>query len=226
MEIIVTTPYKAWIRALEYVYEEGNDFIDMEKRVCREGLNLSLTIEDPSKEPLRPIQILNSFDKWIYPSSNEIRDIVLERQSSPAFSYSYGPRLFNFSNRIDQVDRFIIELLKSDRNSRRAVLSVWSPEEDSKIYQKEIPSIISMQFHIRSGHVHMTEFIRSNDVFFGLPANAYQLLVLLDYVSRKLGLPIGSITIFSTSAHIFHDQFDDIKKVLGSTGNSKIKTFK
>ena len=124
-------------------------------------------------------------------------------------------RFFNFSNKINQIDEFVVKLLKSDPNSRRAVLTIWDPIEDSKIYKKEIPSILSMQFNIRNGKLHMTEFIRSNDLFFGLPANTYQLLVLMEYVKKKIDVCTGPITIFSTSAHIFHDQFKDIKKVLG-----------
>ena len=81
MEIKARTNYEAWVRALECVYEEGLDFTDQEKRVCREQLNLSITIEDPQKNPLKPIQVLNSFQKWVYPDMEEIRNIVESKLS-------------------------------------------------------------------------------------------------------------------------------------------------
>jgi thymidylate synthase len=60
----------------------------------------------------------------------------------------------------------------------------------------------------------MTAVIRSCDLFFGWPANIYQLYVLQKYVSEKVNCEIGTLSTFLASAHIFEDQFENIKKIL------------
>ncbi len=56
--------------------------------------------------------------------------------------------------------------------------------------------------------------IRSNDLFFGWPANIYQVSILQKFVAERIGCELGNIQTVSVSAHIFEDQFDDIKKIL------------
>ncbi|PIZ54003.1 hypothetical protein COY26_00300, partial [Candidatus Woesearchaeota archaeon CG_4_10_14_0_2_um_filter_33_10] len=71
----------------------------------------------------------------------------------------------------------------------------------------------SIDFKIRKQKLNATMVVRSNDLFFGWPANLYQLFVLQDYIGKKLGCKTGSLTTFSNSAHIFKDQFEDIQQV-------------
>ena len=79
---------------------------------------------------------------------------------------------------------------------------------------EDVPAMIMMNFNIINDLVCVTSLVRSNDLFFGWPANIYQSHVLQDYISKKLGLKNGSLTTISISAHIFEDQFEYIKKLV------------
>ena len=214
MEINSETTIDAWKSTLKYILESGKDFTDENNRVCREILNLVIKVENPEKDITRAVEILNSFKKWVYPPLDEIADLILSRKLSPTYSYSYGPRLFNFHNTINQIDDFLIPLLKKNPFSRRGIVLVWDPTQDSNIYKRDVPGLVIINFKIRNQRLNTTMIVRSNDLFFGWPANLYQLFVLQDYITKKLGCKLGSLTTFSNSAHIFKDQFEDIHKVI------------
>lgn len=213
MEIIEKNAEEVWRKVLKYVLENGNDFTDRDGRTCREVLNVSVTIKNTGSIT-KPIEIINNFKKWVYPPLEELETVVLRKKEIPGYYYNYGARAFNFNNAINQIDDYVILLLKKDSTSRRATIVFYNPEKDSSLFKKDIPSRIMMNFNIRDNRLNVTTLVRSNDLFFGLPADLYQTFILQDYVAKQLGCELGSITTNSISAHIFEDQFDYIKKVV------------
>ena len=47
-----------------------------------------------------------------------------------------------------------------------------------------------------------------------MPANLYQIYLLQEYVSQRLGIEMGMMTLFLLSAHIFEDQFNDVEEMI------------
>lgn len=216
MEISETTTLRAWKESLKKTIDYGSDFTDVDKRKCRQFLNLLVKIENPENDIKKPVQMMNDFRKWEYPPLDELANIMLSKKVSSAYIYSYGSRLFNFSKEINQIDDFVIPLLKKDPTSRRAFVVVWDPKIDADTLSKEVPGLVSIDFKMHEGKLHLTATIRSNDMFFGWPANIYQLFALQKYVADKLDVKVGSLSTFSTSAHIFEEHFEDIRKVIES----------
>jgi thymidylate synthase len=214
MEIIASATMQAWRLALQHITEEGEEFIDSNGRMSREVLNLKVTIEKPGQDIEEPINIIRRSGGWVYPSLDEIASIVMSRQISPAFTYSYGHRIFNFTNTLNQIDGYVVPLLRDDQQSRRAFVSVWNPLQDSKKYNKLVPGLVGMHFIIRRKKLQVLSIVRSNDYYFGWPANCYQSYIILTYASEKLGVDPGSISVLSISAHIFKDELAHIQKVL------------
>ena len=212
MEIEENNAEEAWKKVLSYVYKKGKDFNDRDNRVCREVLNLVINISDV-KSINKPIEIINSFKKWVFPPLEELENFILSKKDMPGYYYNYGTRTFNFNNK-NQIDDYVIPLLKKDRTSRRGSIVFYNPEKDSFLFKKDTPGMITMNFNIRNEKLNVTTLIRSNDLFFGWPANIYQVYILQKYVASKIGCELGKITTFSISAHIFEDQFDDIKKII------------
>lgn len=212
MEIKEKKVLDAWKNALRYVLNNGDDFIDRDERNCREVLNLIVIVEDPEEDYEKPIDMIQQFE-WVYPSKEELESIMLSKEQSASYEYSYGPRIFNF-NGVDQINNFIIPLLKKDPTSRRAVITLFDPSTDSNLLSKNIPSLLHMYFKIKGGRLTLTCSIRSNDLFIGWPGNIYQIVVLQKHVAELLGINIGSLTIISGSAHIFHEHFEMIESIL------------
>ncbi len=209
------TTLDVWKQTLKFVFEKGKDFTDEDGRLCREVLNLLIRVEEPYKDTTDPIDILNRFKTWKYPPLNEIESVILKNKLAIDYEYSYGPRLFNFNKKVNQIEDFVIPLLSADRTSRRGSVSLWDPNEDCSLVKKNIPSLMVIDFKLRNNKLNMTAVIRSNDMFFGWPANVYQLFVLQSYIAKKLKCEVGSLDTFSNSAHIFEDQFKYIQEILG-----------
>jgi len=217
MEIREETPAKAWKKALKQIMKSGFSYKDHEGRICKEILNIIITVRKPEKDTLAQIQEINSLRKWVYPSSEEIASSILNDRLVSGYYYTYGQRAFNFKSGhegINQVDKFVIPLLKKDPTSRKAIIVFHNPIEDSLLYRKEIPGIVTVDFKLRNKMLHVTAVIRSNDLFLGWPADLYQIKSLQDYVASKLDCKAGSITTLSISAHVFEEHFEDISKIL------------
>jgi len=208
------TTTEAWKEALRLVINNGVDFMDENNRVCRESFNLLIRIENPKDDIKNPIKILNTFKHWKYPPYEEIAQVMLTSKTSPDYAYSYGSRIFNFADKKDQINDYIIPLLKENPNSRRATITIWDPIEDSNVINRDVPGLIMIDFKLRQNKLNAVAVIRSNDLFFGWPANIYQLYELQCYIAKKLKCEMGNLDTFSISAHIFSDQFEYIKKIL------------
>ncbi len=213
MEIISDTALISWKKALSFIFENGNETMDQGKRICKSVNNLVITINSPEDigEPINKIQELNEF---VYPSKEELRNTILNKISSSGYDYSYGARLFDYSQVKNQIDNYIIPLLKNVPNTRRAIAIVYDPLSDSILKKESVPGLISIYFSIEQNCLNICMIIRSNDIFIGWPANIYHASVLQKYVCDKLKLLPGKISTFSISALVFQDNFESIKKII------------
>lgn len=214
MEIVEKTTLEAWTTALRIIKEKGGVFHDTDNRVCREILNFSVTILHPDLAADEPIDHIRKINKWFYPSKEELSNIIFNQYELPLYEYTYGSRLFNHQGLVDQINDYIIPLLKQQPTSRRATVSVLDPSIDMHMHNRNAPGLASIHFKIDHGSLRMTCIIRSNDFFIGWPANIYQLSNLQRYVAQQLSLPVGSLTTYSISAHIFDDYEEELKRVL------------
>jgi len=130
------------------------------------------------------------------------------------FTYDYHSRLFNWGDgvvlandirenelSIDQFYRIVEYLsLKQNKDSRRAIMTTWYPWKDLGYSG---PCLQYVQFIIRGGKLHMSVLFRSNDMLSALGANMYALVAMQERMSDLLGLPIGTYTHHSVSAHVY-----------------------
>jgi len=212
MEIKCETAFEAWKKALKYLLEEADNYVDKKGRVGKEYLNLTLKI-DSKKGVEKPIEVLNSFRRWVYPPLDEMKSFILGKKQVPGYYYNYGDRAFNPEWR-NQVDDYIVPLLKLNPESKRAVVVFYNPEKDSYLEKKETPGMIMMAFNLRKKKLHATAVIRSNEMFFGWPGNIYQLSLVQDYICKQVNCEPGTLSTMSVSAHFFNEHLDEIKQVI------------
>jgi len=139
---------------------------------------------------------------------------------------AYGARIFKSHDRIAKtVDEnwtqwnYVVEELKKDPDSRRAVIHIRSPQ-DSILAQLDVPCTLSLQFFLRGDKVYMVTSMRSSDVILGLaydvPAfTLFQELLALQ-LTKELGRPIGlgDYTHLSASLHVYERHFKMVEKIL------------
>jgi thymidylate synthase len=185
MEIESIHARDLWKKVLKYIQDTGDSFTDHDKRTCIECLNITLSLTQVS-DIHSPLEIISQSKKWVYPKAKEIENFVLDGHLSPSFAYSYGERLFLHSgpSSINQIDSYIIPLLKKNPYSRRAVAVIWNPSKDAD-FKAHVPGLLYVDFKLRHNMLHASCSIRSCDALIGLPANMYELYVLASYVAKK-----------------------------------------
>ena len=118
---------------------------------------------------------------------------------------AYGYILFKKygKNQLEEV----IEELKRNKNSRRAVLNISDPAID-RIHTKDMQCTIAVQFTIRDNKLNTTVYMRSNDVYFGLPYDYIFFVSLGMYAASKLEIKLGTYTHVATSMHMYKKDYD------------------
>jgi thymidylate synthase len=206
--ITSTTAKHGWMELLSAIQRDGRVYTDQDGRECKELLNVLLSISAPT-DALDIVREMQRQPTWVYPSPEELKSIILGSTLQGAHEYSYVPRIFG---KVNQIDGFIIPLLKASPQSRRAVVMLYQPDTDSKLASKNVPGLISIQFRVL-GALEVTCHIRSNDVFIGFPANIFQMRCLQEYVAQRLGIEAGAMHLFSGSAHVFTEYSEQLQHV-------------
>jgi thymidylate synthase/deoxyadenosine/deoxycytidine kinase len=115
----------------------------------------------------------------------------------------------------NQIEK-IIELLKVDPYSRRAVLNINVPNENV-INTKDEPCTICLDYQIRNGKLHSTCIMRSNDFNFGLRNDIGFFVLLQKYIAKQLGVSVGSYTHFAMSIHFYDRDEAFVKNIAYGT---------
>lgn len=115
----------------------------------------------------------------------------------------------------DQIEK-VIELLKYDPYSRRAVININVPNE-KVIETKDEPCTVCLDYQIRNGKLHCTCVMRSNDMNFGLRNDLGFFISLQKYIAKKLNVPVGTYTHFAMSIHFYDRDFKFVKDVAYGT---------
>lgn len=130
---------------------------------------------------------------------------------------------------IDEIDqlKILINHLKANPFSRRAVLSMWNVEDDLlKVYtSRDVCCNLCVCFSIREEFypterpcvyrqgvvrkcLDMTVFNRSNDLIWGcLGANYVHFGILLEYMAAHLGVEVGIYNQISNNIHVYTERY-------------------
>lgn len=206
---------QAWIRALDrvirYGYEKETQVGSMQKEVVA----LSWTIENPDT---------GHFDELDWPprlkervgldaaTLQQYATVFLDKAKPNDVAYTYGNRLRDYRGTLDQIDEMVLKL-KETKITRRAFATTFDPLEDHD--NPSPPCLISIQSLVADDNrLHMIAYFRSHDMLKAALPNAYGLLQVQKYISEKTGIQSGSLTIHSTSAHIYEDDVQDATDLL------------
>lgn len=191
-------------------------------------------ITTPGRNVSLPAQIAETM--WILAGRNDVEWLSNYLPQAPKFSDDgktwrggYGPRLRGWSitgaqhgvnkDKKYQVDQLqhIIDLLRQDPTTRRAVFAIYDPAADS-VPGKDIPCNNWVHFLARGGKLHAHVAIRSNDVMWGWSGiNSFEWSVLNQVVAAYAGLLPGSITYDISSLHLYERHYDKAQRIVDQT---------
>lgn len=186
-------------------------------------------ITTPGRRVSLPAQIAETM--WLLAGRNDIG--WLENYLPRAKDFSddgeiwrgaYGPRIRKWSawsdehGDIAETDQLahVVNLLKSDPGTRRAVITIYDPAIDTQP-GKDIPCNNWVHFVGRNGFLHGHVTIRSNDVFWGWSGiNQFEWSALLEIVAGLVGMQVGTLTFSVSSLHLYDRHFDRAQELADS----------
>jgi thymidylate synthase len=112
----------------------------------------------------------------------------------------------HFWNKNNQLER-VIDLLKKDQNTRRAVVVHYDLDELDR-YQYDTPCNMVLNFYVRDNKLQLSVFARSIDLWFGFCNDFYTFSKLMELVSEKTGYEVGDMHWLITNLHIYERHFN------------------
>lgn len=112
----------------------------------------------------------------------------------------------------------MIQLLKRRSPTRQAILQLWSPDDLNLAVEggcPDLPCTIALQFFNRGEWLHAAAFMRSNDVWLGMPYDVYCFAAIQRIVAAMVGLRAGSYVHMVGSMH----RYDRNAKPVGVHGD-------
>lgn len=112
---------------------------------------------------------------------------------------------------IDQL-KDLIDQIKTNPDSRRLILSSWSPEFTP---QMALPPCHTLfQFYVHDGKLSCQLYQRSGDIFLGIPFNIASYALLTHLIAHECGLKVGEFVHTIGDAHIYNNHIEQIKMQL------------
>ncbi len=121
------------------------------------------------------------------------------------FEIERGNWVYTYHSRYENQYPFILEELRRNPWSRRAVMDIRTPEDmgsdDPACWQHA-------QYFIRDGALHCKILFRSNDACKASYMNAFALIMLQKRIADELGVKMGTYTHRANSFHCYARDFD------------------
>jgi thymidylate synthase len=109
----------------------------------------------------------------------------------------------------------VIDEIKRNPDSRRLVVSAWSPPELADMALP--PCHCLFQFYVARGKLSCQLYQRSADIFLGLPFNIASYALLTHMVAQVTGLEPGEFIHTIGDAHLYVNHIEQVQEQLTRT---------
>lgn len=190
---------------------------------------LHQTIKVPLLRPivLNPLRKINykfmaAEALWILEGDNRLKPLTDVNPNMAKFSDdgetltgAYGPKI------AAQMD-YIVETLLMDRDTRQATLTIW---ERNPWPSKDIPCTVAMSFNIRDNQLNVHVYMRSSDIWLGIPYDVFSFAMVAMRVCGKLNdesrnqlayPPVrpGDMYLTAMSSHLYEENRGAAQEVI------------
>ena len=158
---------------------------------------------------------------WILSGDDKVETIAPFNKNISQFSDNgetfygaYGPKIR------DQLP-YVVGKLTEDRDTRQAGLTIW--RENPKA-TKDVPCTVAIFFSIRGNLLNAHVYMRSSDIWLGLPYDAFNFSMLAHLVCAHVNnaysqdfakmVQPGTLYLTAASSHIYEKNWADARHVL------------
>lgn len=151
---------------------------------------------------------------WILRGSNLLADLT-----------SYNKRMAEFSDDgvtltgaygvpfVAQLD-YVAAKLAEDPETRQATLTLWRPNPAPS---KDVPCTVALDFKLRDGRLHAQVFMRSSDIWLGLPYDVFSFTMMTCRVGERVfelsgrRVELGGLYLTAASSHLYKEHLETAK---------------
>lgn len=208
---------RTWIEALNDILANGHEVSPrgkLTREIPQRTLQVSmrkpvLTVPDRSLS----YKFMAAEAYWILSGDDRVETIAPYNSRIAEFSDNgetffgaYGPKI------VGQLG-YVVDKLVEDQDTRQAGLTIWRENPPAT---KDVPCTVAAFFNIRSGQLNAHVFMRSSDVWLGVPYDVFNFSMLAHYICaflNKKGLPVspGQLFLTAASSHLYAINWDDAK---------------
>lgn len=163
---------------------------------CLEA-GMTINVENPTSEPMISKLFIGG-PRELEQYRMEMLDGILD------FEIEKGNWKYTYHDRFKDQLPFIIEELKRNPYSRRAVISIRTPED---IWSNDPACMQHMQFQIRDGKLEMSVLFRSNDACKATFMNMFALICLQERIAGELGVGVGRYVHRVNNFHCYEKDY-------------------
>ncbi|MCI6731659.1 MAG: thymidylate synthase [Lachnospiraceae bacterium] len=182
--------------------EQNGEVGDCQDWGCtQKEVSMTMVVEHPLEEPMISRLFIGGpaeLEQYRLEMLDGILDFEIEKGN---WKYTYHDRIK------DQIP-FVIEELKRSPSSRRAVITVRTPED---IGSEDPACMQHLQFFVRNKKLECKVLFRSNDACKASYMNAFAIIMLQKRIADALGLEMGTYSHRANSYHCYEKDFDMLK---------------
>lgn len=211
---------KVWAELLQKIIEQGERF-SPRNMVTAEiiGNQTVVDMSDPVVTiPERKMLYKFLFGEawWIVAGRKDVASIAPYCKNISNFSDdgvnfdgAYGPM-------VSEQLRFVCDTLKSDPDSRQALMTIWRPNPRPS---KDIPCTVALQFFVRNMKIHCNATMRSSDAWLGWVYDVFNFTCVTEMVRLLVdkGLALGDLTLTAGSQHLYEKDWMKAGKIVQLT---------
>lgn len=193
-----TTLPKAYHDALRTLRWVGEEIPCPDYNTNQREVSMTITVDEPLAEPMISKLFIGGW-RELEQYRQEMLDGILD------FEVEKGNWKYTYHSRIAPQIPFILEELKRNPYSRRAVIDVRDWETDAT--SSDPACLQHIQYFVRNNALHCKVLFRSNDACKATFMNAFALIMLQKRIADELGYAVGSYTHRANSFHCYEKDY-------------------
>jgi thymidylate synthase len=223
---------KEWLKALYEIRANGSE-VSPRGKLTREIPQRTLTVDmryPVLRVPERKLsyQFMAAEAFWILSGDDRVENIAPFNKHIANFSDNgetffgaYGPKIRS------QLD-YVVGKLVADKDTRQAGLTIWreNPPET-----KDVPCTVAIFFNIRDGKLNAHVFMRSSDVWLGVPYDVFNFSMLAHMICGIMAqlhpevptVSPGMLYLTAASSHLYETNWADAEAALVASNGGEVQ---
>lgn len=188
---------EAYHKALEALHYCGENVPCPDYNTTQKEISMTINVLEPLQEPMISRLFIGGYHE-LEQYRQEMLDGILD------FEIAKGNWAYTYHDRIGYQYNFVIDELKRNPYSRRAVIDV---RRLADMRHDDPACLQHIQYFIRDNKLHCKVLFRSNDACKATFMNAFALIMLQKKIADELGIEVGSYTHRANSFHCYEKDF-------------------